>query len=74
MTAMQVKHYVKISPRLIKHIRAVYEMSLTGISESALAQEDFNAYTEHALPLYILSVAVVEAFINEAFLSFPRWR
>jgi hypothetical protein len=71
MIAMQVKHYVQISPRLIKHIRTVYELSLTGISESALAQENFNVYTEHALPVYILSVAVVEAFINEAFLSFP---
>jgi hypothetical protein len=58
-----------ISGSLIYHVRLHYEQALNQIISGNVVRYGINGYTDHSIPSYILSVATVEAFINEAFLS-----
>lgn len=58
-----------ISTTLIKHVRNNYEEALTQIISDAHFRCGTNGYSDYAIPSYILSVAVVEAFINESLLT-----
>lgn len=68
---MDIHHYVKLSARLMRHVRWVYEMVLSEEINLNHTDNNTNIYTEHALSMYVLSVAAVEAFVNEVFLSEP---
>jgi hypothetical protein len=61
-----IRSFSVVSPRLIRHIKRVYEFALEDTKQHGVA-----GYTEYALPMYILAVATVEAFVNESFLSYP---
>lgn len=67
---MEVKRGVTVSGDLIRHVRHIYEMALEDIASGKVVRRGINGYTHHALPAYVVSVAAVAAFINEAFLSF----
>jgi len=60
---------VTISGTLIGHVRSLYKMALEYLALGQGVRQGINGYTHHALPAYIITVAAVEAFINEAFLS-----
>jgi hypothetical protein len=60
-----------ISPDLIMHIREFYTMAYQDISSNQRKQvTSDNGLTDYAIPSYILSVAAVEAFVNEMFLAY----
>lgn len=67
---MEVKSGVTVSGDLISHVRRIYEMALEDILSGKGVRRGVNGYTRHALPAYVITVAAVEAFVNEAFLSF----
>jgi len=58
-----------ISTELIFHVRQFYNAALESIARSKVRREGINGSADNALPAYILSVAAVEAFLNEFFLS-----
>ncbi len=60
---------VTISGDLIENVRALYQLAVREISRGRVSQHGLNAYTDYALSSYILCVAAVEAFVNEALLS-----
>lgn len=66
----QVKSGVTVSGDLIGHVRKICEMALQDILSGKVVRHGINGYSHHALPAYIVTVAAVEAFMNEAFLSF----
>jgi hypothetical protein len=60
-----------ISFELITRVREFYTMAYQEISSNDRKQATpDNGITDYAIPSYILSVAAVEAFINEMFLAF----
>jgi hypothetical protein len=58
-----------ISGGLIFHTRQLYWQALKGGISSEVAREGINVYAPLAPSAYIVTVAAVEAFVNEAFLS-----
>lgn len=58
-----------ISGTLIEHVRLVLEWSLRYALTGHGVRHGDNAYTPHALPAYIASVAAVEALVNETLLG-----
>ncbi len=59
-----------ISFELIMRVREFYTMAYQEISSSERKQVmPNNGSTDYAIPSYILSVAAVEAFVNEVFLA-----
>ena len=57
-----------ISFELIERVREFYSMAFQEIRSNKRKQiTDNNGLTNYAIPSYILSVAIVEAFINEMF-------
>lgn len=58
-----------ISGNLIYHVRLHYDQALNQIISGNVVRYGINGYTDHAIPSYILAVATVEAFVNEAFLN-----
>ena len=60
-----------ISFDLIMRVREFYTMAYQEISSNERKQATpDNGFTDYAIPSYILSVAAVEAFMNEMFLFF----
>ncbi len=60
-----------ISFELIMRVREFYTMAFQEISSNERKQvTPDNGTTDYAIPSYILSVAAVEAFVNEMFLPF----
>src|SRR5262245_45998746 len=62
-------HGVTISGQLIGHVRLVLDWSPRSALPGQGVRHGDNAYTPHALPAYIASVAAVEALMNETLLS-----
>ena len=60
---------VTVSTNLIYHVRQLYEASLNYLASKHGVRYGINGYTDHALPAYVMAVAAVEAYVNEAFLS-----
>lgn len=60
---------ITISGDLIGHVHLLYQMTLDHFLEKGFPKNGINGYSEHAYPAYIMSVAAVEAFLNENFLS-----
>lgn len=60
---------VTVSGALISHVRQLYEGALEYLAAGVAVRQGINGYTDHAIPAYILAVAAVESFVNEAFLS-----
>lgn len=58
-----------ISHDLIGHVRQLYYMTLEDFAAGKFLLRGLNGYSAHAFPAYIVSVAAVEAFFNEVFLS-----
>ncbi len=59
-----------ISFDLIMHVREFYTMAYQEISSNERKQvTPDNGITDYAIPSYVLSVAAVEAFMNEMFLA-----
>jgi hypothetical protein len=59
-----------ISFELIMRVREFYTMAYQEISSNERKQVSHdNGITDYAIPSYILSVAAVEAFVNEVFLA-----
>ena len=59
-----------ISFELIMRVREFYTMAYQEISSNEQKQVMLaNGITDYAIPSYILSVAAVEAFVNEVFLA-----
>jgi len=61
---------VTVSQELIFHVRHIYDSALQQLDSWGTWIDEFNGYTTYALPAYVTAVAAVEAFVNEAFLSF----
>jgi hypothetical protein len=60
----------EISFELIKRVREFYTMAYQEISSNERKQATpDNGNTDYAIPSYILSVAAVEAFVNESFIA-----
>jgi hypothetical protein len=53
----------------ILHVREIYLMAIEDIAKSTKAHKGINGYTVHGLPAFIISVAAIEAFVNEVFLE-----
>lgn len=60
---------ITISGGLISHVRQLYRVALDYLASGHGVRQGINGYTEYAPPAYIISVAAVESFVNEAFLS-----
>lgn len=58
-----------VSTDLIFQVRQLYDAALESIAHDVVRREGINGLADNALPAYIISVAAVEAFINEFFLS-----
>jgi hypothetical protein len=58
-----------ISFGLIQRVREFYAMANQEINPNTMNPDRINGFTEYAIPSYILSVALIEAFINELFLG-----
>ena len=64
---------VTVSGTLIGYVRRLYDRALEYLASGHGVRRGINGYTDSALPAYIITVAAVEAFLNEAFLSdWPR--
>ena len=59
---------VTISGDLIGHVRLLLKMSLDDAAQGKALVEDGNAFSSYASVAYILTVAAVEAFLNENYL------
>jgi hypothetical protein len=60
---------VTISGGLISHVRQIYQAALEYLASGIGVRQGINGYTDYALPAYIITVAAVESFVNEAFLN-----
>jgi hypothetical protein len=60
---------VTISGNLIHQVRKLYKSDLERIAEGGVTRQGTNGYAAHAPTAYIISVASVEAFLNEILLS-----
>lgn len=58
-----------ISQNFIFHVRVIYNQALQEILRGKAVRHGINGYTSLGYSSYVLAVAAVEAFINEAFLS-----
>ncbi len=58
-----------ISGDLIAHVRLTLDLSLRYMLKGRGARQGNNGHAPHALPAYVIAVASVEAFLNEAMLS-----
>jgi len=58
-----------VSIDLIFHVRRLYEAALESIARGMVRRKGINGFVDNALPAYIISVAAVEVFTNEFFLS-----
>lgn len=62
-----------ISQNFISHVSLIYRQALAEILKGKGVRHGINGYTHHGYSAYVLAVASVEAFMNEAFLSvLPR--
>ena len=65
---------ISISPDLIGHVRRLYMMTLADFASGKFSRSGINGHSSYAFPAYVLSVAAVEAYINEVFIAAPgRW-
>lgn len=64
---------VTVSGGLISHVRQLYDAALKYLASGHGVRQGINGYIDDAPPAYIITVAAVEAFLNENFLSdLPR--
>jgi len=66
---VSAKGSISVSPDFIFHVRKIYDLALEDITSGKVVRYGINGYSHYALPAYIMAVAAVEAFVNEAFLS-----
>ena len=57
-----------ISEGLLDHLKRLFLLGLEDVVKNN-ALEGMNGFTSFAIPAYIISVTVVEAFLNEMFIS-----
>jgi hypothetical protein len=62
-----------ISTTLLSYLKDLYKVALKELVHSSNYTDGINGRTEHAIPAYIIAVAVVDAFVNEMFLGPIGW-